>query len=306
MSIAPDSSLNGSPWQRDARRVVVQTSRSERGAAATKQAVILAAGLGSRLRPLTDRCPKPLVPVHGTPILHNTLVALGQVGVTDATIVVGYRKEAIQQSCGSSFAGVDIAYIESPVFESTGSAYSLWLARETLLHGDALLLEGDVIFESGVLARLVASQSVDVAAVAPFDRTMSGSAVTLSQIGLIQEFRMNQTSADLGGPVPLYKTMNLFRLAGSTLRDTLVPELDRLIATGGTRAYVEQLMARLISDLGWQVATAQCGDLKWFEIDSEADLQAAELIFVGPIKLPHAGFAGDTMCIGDGNDTAIG
>ena len=89
---------------------------------APQHAVILAAGLGSRLRPLTDDRPKPLVEVGGVPILHNALRNLAAVGVTDATIVVGYRHDAIERRCGEIFAGIRIQYVVSDVFERTGSA----------------------------------------------------------------------------------------------------------------------------------------------------------------------------------------
>ncbi len=118
------------------------------------RAIVLAAGLGSRLRPLTDLRPKPLVEVNGMPILHNALRNLEAIGVGEVTVVVGYRKDAIQYACGSRFGGVEINYVESTVFDRTGSAYSLWLAREVLLSGDCLLLEGDVFFEQDALRRL--------------------------------------------------------------------------------------------------------------------------------------------------------
>src|SRR5690349_15846336 len=86
----------------------------------TPEAVILAAGMGTRLRPMTVEKPKPLVCVHGVPILHNALTALGQCGVRDATIVVGYRREVVQRSCGEEFAGVRLRYVHSSVFDRTG------------------------------------------------------------------------------------------------------------------------------------------------------------------------------------------
>lgn len=64
--------------------------------AAPKKAVILAAGMGSRLRPLTDLRPKPLIEVNGTSILHNSLRNLAAIGVEEVIVVVGYRKDAIQ------------------------------------------------------------------------------------------------------------------------------------------------------------------------------------------------------------------
>nr|WP_276326856.1 phosphocholine cytidylyltransferase family protein [Bradyrhizobium valentinum] len=133
---------------------------------APKKAVILAAGFGSRLRPLTDLRPKPLVEVNGTPILYNALRNLEAVGVKEVTIVVGYRKDDIQYACGSRFGELEIKYVESSVFDRTGSAYSLWLARDTLRSGNCFLLEGDVFFEENALRYLMVSQATDVAAVA--------------------------------------------------------------------------------------------------------------------------------------------
>jgi NDP-sugar pyrophosphorylase family protein len=248
---------------------------------AAPHAVILAAGMGSRLRPLTIERPKPLVEVHGTPILHNALRNLASAGVRDVSIVVGYRREVIERSCGSEFAGVRISYIPSAVYDCTGSAYSLWLARDALLKGDALLLEGDVFFERAVLTRLLASSHPDVGAVAPMTAEISGSAVTLNDNGLVRRILMNQTVADQRD-LPLFKTMNLYRFSTATLRDTLVPALDEAIARGEVRNYVEQVLSQLFERRKLALGATVCGDLNWFEIDNQSDLRIAERIFAPP------------------------
>ncbi|RAZ72914.1 phosphocholine cytidylyltransferase family protein [Mesorhizobium atlanticum] len=250
--------------------------------AAPKKAVILAAGMGSRLRPLTDLRPKPLIEVNGTSILHNALRNLAAIGVEEVTIVVGYRKDAIQYACGSRLYGVEITYVESTVFDRTGSAYSLWLARDALRCGDCYLLEGDVFFEEDTLRCLIEVAAANVAAVAPFTASMEGSAVILSPSGLIAEVLLKQTGANLvsGGPV-LFKTMNLIRFSGSELRTIIIPALDDLIGSGATNAYTEELFGHLIGTGGLQLAAARCDDLKLYEIDSTEDLCIAESIF-GP------------------------
>ncbi|WP_375779163.1 phosphocholine cytidylyltransferase family protein [Bradyrhizobium sp. ma5] len=252
-----------------------------------RKAVILAAGLGSRLRPLTDLRPKPLVEVNGTAILHNALRNLDAVGVEEVTVVVGYRKDAIEYACGHRFGGLEIKYLYSPSFGSTGSAYSLWLARDILLSGDCYVLEGDVFFEQDVLRYLMRGDAPDAAAVAPFDEMMEGSAVVLSESGLISEFRMKQTAGNLAadGP-PLYKTMNLLRFAASTLTSTIVPALDEIIGSGATRAYTEELLGYLIERRGLQLAAARCDGLRWYEIDTPADWRIAESIFADRPALP--------------------
>lgn len=255
-----------------------------------KKAVILAAGVGSRLRPLTDLRPKPLVEVNGVPILHNALQNLEAVGVEEVTIIVGYRKDAIQYACGSRFGRIEINYVESTVFDRTGSAYSLWLARDALLSDDCYLLEGDVFFEEDALRYLNLANAAAVAAVAPFDSSMQGSAVVLSESGFISAFRMRQTAADLGGNGPrLFKTLNILRLDSVTLRGTIVPALDEIIASGTTQAYTEELLAYLIERRGLQLAVARCDDLRWYEIDSTEDLRIAESIFASapaPSSIP--------------------
>lgn len=125
---------------------------------------------------------------------------------------------------------------------------------------------------------------MDVAAVAPFDSGMQGSAVVLSENGFISGFRMRQTAADLDGNGPgLFKTMNLFRLNFVTLTGMIVPALDDMIASGATQAYTEELLAYLVEKRGLQLAAARCDDLRWYEIDSTEDLRTAERLFASPV-----------------------
>lgn len=241
------------------------------------RAVILAAGLGSRLRPFTDRRPKPLVEVRGVPILHNALLNLAAVGVKETTIVVGYRREAIEHYCGNAFAGMRIVYVDSDVFDCTGSAYSLWLASATLTKGDALLLEGDVFFDAALLQRVLRLDG-NVAAIDGFDSTMTGSAALLDSTGKVLEFRMNQSAATAAA-APIYKTVNIYRFTAHTLRHVIVPALGRVIAAGDRKCYVEQVLAQLVGSGELQLHGVRCEGVRWFEIDSEADLRQAEQIF---------------------------
>jgi choline kinase len=247
-------------------------------------AVILAAGLGTRLRPLTLERPKPLIEVHGTPILRNALQNLVSLGVRNVTIVVGYQADTIERFCQSAFPGLHIEYVRSSVFDRTGSAYSLWLARESLLKGDTLILEGDVFFERVLLNRLVASRYPDVAAVAPFTELLSGSAVTLTEGGFVKRILMNQTTADQNG-TQLFKTVNLYRFSANTLSEHVVPALESAVAAGECRWYIEQVLTRLVDSGALELNTAICGDLNWFEIDSTEDLRIAESIFAPPAPL---------------------
>ncbi|WP_349253308.1 phosphocholine cytidylyltransferase family protein [Bradyrhizobium sp. CB3481] len=195
------------------------------------------------------------------------------------TIVVGYRKEAIQYAYGSRCGELEIKYIESIVFDRTGSAYSLWLAREALLCEDRFLLEGDVFFEEDALRYLLFGEATDVAAVAPFnafDARVRGSIVR-SQLHLRFPHAFSaKLTAD--GPRP-FKTLKLLRLSAMTLRAMIVPALDDIIGSGAKQADTEELFADLVERRGLRLATARCDDLRWYEIDSTEDLRIAERIF---------------------------
>ena len=143
-----------------------------------RKAVILAAGIGDRLRPFTHTHPKCLVTVAGVPILENALLRLSEVGTKDVVIVVGHFGDMIKDRFGHHFAGMALTYVVSEDFRTTNNIYSLWLVRSHLTE-DVLLLEADVFFERAVLDRLLSSGPGNLAAVSQHQSWMSGTVVSL-------------------------------------------------------------------------------------------------------------------------------
>jgi bifunctional UDP-N-acetylglucosamine pyrophosphorylase/glucosamine-1-phosphate N-acetyltransferase len=115
------------------------------------QCVILAAGKGTRLKPLTDDCPKPLVKVCGLPLIDHIVSALPS-AVKELIIVVGYRGDMIRAHCGDTFHGRTVQYIEQT--EINGPAKALWLAKE-FIKGRFLFMFADDIHGKDDLARAV-------------------------------------------------------------------------------------------------------------------------------------------------------
>jgi bifunctional UDP-N-acetylglucosamine pyrophosphorylase/glucosamine-1-phosphate N-acetyltransferase len=114
------------------------------------QCVILAAGQGKRLRPLTDNCPKPLVKVGGKPLLSHIVEAL-PTAVDELIIVVGYRGDMIKEYCGTEFYGRKVTYVEQ--VEQNGTAKALWLCKH-LLRGRFLFMFADDIHGKTDIARV--------------------------------------------------------------------------------------------------------------------------------------------------------
>ncbi len=121
------------------------------------QAVILAAGLGKRLRPLTNNLPKPMILVGGKPILEYTLSILPQ-EVDEVIIVVGYLGEKIKKYFGESFGRIKIIYAEQP--EPKGTADGLLKANPFLRDGYFLLIHADDLFHKDDLKKCLRNEPV--------------------------------------------------------------------------------------------------------------------------------------------------
>jgi choline kinase len=117
-------------------------------------AVILNAGEGKRLRPLTSLRPKCLLKLNNMTILEHQLINLKKSGIKNVTIVVGYRANQIFKEIEKKNFDLKIEYVQNPIYHKTNTVYSLWLARECI-KDDFLYLNGDVMFHKEVLRRLL-------------------------------------------------------------------------------------------------------------------------------------------------------
>jgi CTP:phosphocholine cytidylyltransferase-like protein len=125
-----------------------------KGCTVISNAIILAAGLGLRLKPITDHAPKCLTEVNGIPIITNTLQFLESTAVRTCTLVTGYLSDTVKKIVGDKFGSLDVEYVINERYESTNDMYSLWLVRDRLKKG-ALLLEGDIFIAENTMRRVL-------------------------------------------------------------------------------------------------------------------------------------------------------
>ncbi len=119
--------------------------------------IILAAGIASRLRPITDNIPKCLLKIGEQRILERTLNNLLKNGIDDIVIVTGYLESQIKDFVGLNFPELNVEYITNEIYNSTNNIYSLWLAKDSILGNDILLLDSDIIFDSRIINKLITS-----------------------------------------------------------------------------------------------------------------------------------------------------
>ncbi len=121
-------------------------------------AVILAAGLGIRLRPLTDVTPKGLFEIGGITLLAHSLRTLAEHGIEKTVIVIGHLGELIRREIGENCNGMEISYAENYRYATTGSMYSLSMTRG-LIDDDSIILDGDILYEPRAIKRIIESRS---------------------------------------------------------------------------------------------------------------------------------------------------
>ena len=240
-----------------------------------RTALVLAAGVGARLAPLTYSLPKCLVPVSGMPILGRLVRALDGHGIDRLVIVTGYRSEMIRAYLGETFGGVAVEYIVSPLFATTNTLYSLWLARR-LIDEPLLLFESDIVFDEPLLAPLLRPDRIAVSRQLPW---MNGSTVTLDASGIVSAYYPQPPGVyDHCTDADHFMTVNINSLGRDTWRE-VGERLDRHVAAGHTGYFHDTVFDEMIADGSMAPVAVIFPTDRWYEIDTPADRDAAELVF---------------------------
>ncbi len=234
-------------------------------------AVLLAAGRGSRLQPLTDDAPKCLTEIDGIPILERQVRCLHQRGFKRLVVVVGYLEHRIREFLDAWSDDLRIDYVVSPHYRTTNNIYSLWLAREAVRE-PFLLLECDLVFEPFLLRDMLLPDKMAVARVQPW---MMGSTVSLDPLRRITDFRVGHSEVPDDSR---YKTVNIYSLSLPSWRQ-VVERLDRRISAGKVNDYYEAVFAEMVADGSLSFEPVFFDDGRWYEVDTLADLHEAERLF---------------------------
>ena len=246
-----------------------------------RQAVLLVAGIGSRLGELTTEVPKCLVEVNGTSILENALTCLEEAGISETVLVVGYRDDQIRARVGDAMGPMRIAYRANKDFRTTSTSRSLWLGL-TDVDDDVLVLEGDVFFEQSVLERFLAVPAFDATLVDPWRPGLDGSVVQIGPDRIVRAW-LHKKEQPPGFPLDgTYKTVNVHRFSGAFVRTRLLPALTAQVSANGGREPIETVFAGMVRD-GAEIHAADVAG-RWVEIDDETDLRSAIALFGGAAR----------------------
>ena len=245
------------------------------------QGLILAAGMGKRLKELTQDNTKCMIMVNGVRLIDRMLSQLARLGLRRTVIVTGYEGAKLRKHVGRKWEGMRIDYVENPVFYKTNNIYSLALAADELVKDDTLLLESDIILEDTILQKILACPKPNVAVVDAFQSWMDGTCVTIDKDNLIKRF-VPKKDFEYEEIPSYYKTVNIYKFSKLFSREDYVPFLRAYSKALGDNEYYEQVL-RVITllDKPLMYALPLTGE-KWYEIDDIQDLDIAESIFCSP------------------------
>lgn len=242
------------------------------------QAIILAAGMGKRLKELTNDSTKCMVKVNGRTMAERTLETLDECGLDRIVIVVGYEGQKLIDYVDSLGLKTKVEYVNNEIYDKTNNIYSLYLAKDYLVSDDTLLLESDIVFEKRVIQRLLDNSYPSLALVAKHEQWMDGTVVTLDDENNIIGFH-GKKDFDFSRTDEYYKTVNIYKFSKEFSVSHYVPFLEAYCKALGNNEYYEQVL-KVITLLDKPEIKAEClDDEVWYEIDDEQDLEIAETLF---------------------------
>jgi len=237
-------------------------------------ALLLAAGTGTRLQPLTLDAPKCLTEVGGISILERLINNLAAQGFKRLIVVIGHLGNCIQKFLLPHTGDMQIDYVINPYYRTTNNIYSLWLARQQIRE-PFLLVESDLIFESGMLNDMLPPNKMAISRILPW---MNGTTVEIGSNRQVTAFHRRGVICD---DALQYKTVNLYSVSLHSW-NKIEERLSHYISERRLGEYYEAVFAKMVADGSLSFDAVFFDADRWYEIDTKADLRGAEHLFGRP------------------------
>lgn len=245
------------------------------------QAIILAAGMGRRLKQLTAKNTKCMVSINGERLIDRTLDALNGLNLRRIIIVVGYRSDNLIKHIEKRQDNVKIEFIHNDIYDKTNNIYSLALAKDKMVEDDTILLESDIIFNPEMLKILIDNPYPNIALVAKWASWMDGTVVKIDEkyniVSMVPKDAFNFSETD-----QYYKTVNIYKFSKEFAKHKYNPFLEAYCKSMGYSAYYEQVLNIITYISANEMKALPVRDLKWFEIDDIQDKEIAEILTSDP------------------------
>jgi histidinol-phosphate/aromatic aminotransferase/cobyric acid decarboxylase-like protein/choline kinase len=248
------------------------------------KALILAAGYGNRMRPLTDTTHKTLLRVGGQTLIGRIIDGLRDHEVTDIVVVTGHLADDLESALTAAYPDLRFTFVRNLRYRETNNIYSLALAFEAIdLDDDVLLIESDLVYEPAVLRRVIESRYPNVALVDRFRSGMDGTVVTVGDhlIRSIVPPHLQGPNFDFSDK---FKTLNIYKFSRQFCASVFKQLLAYYTKTIDDNCYYELILGILIYVGQAQIHAEILDGETWAELDDPNDLRVAEFVFDRPAR----------------------
>lgn len=240
------------------------------------QAIILAAGKGSRLKDKTVDTPKALISVNGTPLLIRTLNILAEYEIEEVIIVVGYLKEKIKQEIGNKYKNIKITFVDNDKYDCSNNIYSLYLTKD-YINEDCLLIECDLYFSKKIISSIINQKADCSIMVSKYNKdTMNGTVITFNASGDVTDLIVKSKQEKIFNYSNKYKTVNIYKFSKDFFLKKYIPNIATYTQTESMDSYYELVLGGLIYYNNSNIKAVVVDESLWREIDDENDLKIAE------------------------------
>ena len=243
------------------------------------KAIILAAGSGQRMRPLSLATHKTLLKIGNRTILDRLIDLLVVNQVTQITIVTGYRAEEVREHVTTHHPSLDFQFIHNYRYAETNNICSLAMAIEEIpIDDDIVLIESDLVVESSVFTRLFASPHPNIALLDRYRTGMDGTVVTVVD-GIIANVIPPHLQGSNFNFADKYKTLNIYKFSKEFCNGTFKNLLTYYSKVIDSQCYYEVILGIIIA-MQREVIHAEIleGDC-WAELDDPNDFNSANYLF---------------------------
>jgi histidinol-phosphate/aromatic aminotransferase/cobyric acid decarboxylase-like protein/choline kinase len=241
--------------------------------------IILAAGYGNRMRPLTDLTHKTLLKIGDHSIIERIIDGLSDNSIHEIIIVTGYRAEELKVYLNNKYPEKRFTFVHNGRYRETNNIYSLALAFEKVpIDDDIILIESDLIYEPSVIERLLKSKYENIALLDKWRMGMDGTVVTVNNSLITQVIptHLQGPSFDFSDK---YKTLNIYKFSKEFCNTFFKKLLSYYSRSFNDNCYYELILGVLIYMQEVKIYAEILNGERWTEVDDPNDLRVAEFIF---------------------------
>lgn len=234
--------------------------------------IILAAGVGSRLRPITDLVPKCMISINDVPLIErlvNQLKSYGNSMEIKINVVLGYKSEVVIDYFKTS----DINFIINEDYEVTNNMYSFYLATKNISNLlDMVVINADCIYENEIIEKCLNSKTSCIMADYNFFNEESMKIEVINDIvkGIAKTYEKGNN---------IFTSIDMYKLFGNESKE-MISHVAEVINSGERNSWTEVAINEIVKNVSVRFKPLSIDKLRWYEIDNHADFEIASKLFL--------------------------